>query len=506
MSNSFDYCGCDPSCSNLLFLLFLSHSQIPFLLLSTLELNERHGPCQMTGKAVFGDNHFKDLTKEEFAQKFPTGYTGPRAEEVPKHRLHRTDEAMERKLREEIKKARGTSSVVGRRRKSVRPSFHRVKRHPSVQKRYLEFVAVAADAGGVSTGKAGYQQTNHHEADPYGGFTIVGCKWYDFSCLLRYVFTGHILGGVREPAYDSDSYPDSVDWRDMGVVTSVHSQGSCGACWAITAVETIESANAIKTGNLIDLSESEVITCDDTCLGCDGGWPQNAFEYAINQNGLPSESDWSYDGDFLLALTYALSGDSANMDQGELYSYLYSQCPNYGGSGSQSGPGDEAAYYSAGDAISYSRYAAIEGYGYATDKCLCYTDGTGCDCDEQNEGLAIRNVASYGPAVVCLDASTWQSYAGGILTAESGCQSGFMDMNHCVQVVGYAFVDESAAEGGGDEQNNSHGSGSQDESRRSGYWIVRNQWSSSWGMNGYIYVAMGDNTCGILNDMTQAYF
>lgn len=34
----------------------------------------------MTKKAVFGDNHFKDLTKEEFAQKYLTGYTGPRAE------------------------------------------------------------------------------------------------------------------------------------------------------------------------------------------------------------------------------------------------------------------------------------------------------------------------------------------------------------------------------------------------------------------------------------------
>jgi len=462
----------------------------------------------MTGKAVFGDNHFKDLTKEEFAQKYLTGYTGPRAEEVPKHRLHRTDEAMERKLREEIKKSRSSSSMVGRRRKSVRPSFHRVKRHPSVQKRYLEFVPVTADAGGIS--KGGYQQKNHHEADPYGEFTIAGCKWYDFSCILRYVFTGHILGGVREPAYDSDSYPDKVDWRDMGVVTSVHSQGSCGACWAITAVETIESANAIKTGTLVDLSESEVISCDDTCLACDGGWPQNAFEYTISNKGLPSESDWSYDGDFLLALTYALSGESAYMDQGELYSYLYSQCPNYGGSqsgsGDEGGAGDEAAYYSAGDAISYSRYAAIEGYGYATDKCLCYTDGTGCDCDEQNEGLAIRNIASYGPAVICLDASTWQSYAGGILTTESGCQSGFMDMNHCVQVVGYAFVDESDAEGGGDEQNSQEESESRDESRRSGYWIVRNQWSNSWGMSGYIYVAMGDNTCGILNDMTQAYF
>jgi hypothetical protein len=35
--------------------------------------------------------------------------------------------------------------------------------------------------------------------------------------------------------------------------------------------------------------------------------------------------------------------------------------------------------------------------------------------------------------------------------------------------------------------------------------IIRNQWSSYWGYNGYIYVAMGENTCGVLNDMTQVY-
>jgi len=65
----------------------------------------------------------------------------------------------------------------------------------------------------------------------------------------------------------------------MGAVTSVHSQGNCGACWAITAVETIESTYFIKTGQLLDLAETEIIACDDSCEMCDGGWPQNAYEY-----------------------------------------------------------------------------------------------------------------------------------------------------------------------------------------------------------------------------------
>jgi cathepsin F len=119
--------------------------------------------------------------------------------------------------------------------------------------------------------------------------------------------------------------------------------------------------------------------------------------------------------------------------------------------------------------------------------------------------LAVRNLATYGPAVVCVDASTWQDYAGGIITSDSGCSQQFMDVNHCVQAVGYAYMDSN----GNDEEDSGSGdSGSNDNGNsgsREGYWIIRNQWSSYWGMNGYAYVAMGDNTCGVLNDMIQVY-
>ncbi len=275
-----------------------------------------------------------------------------------------------------------------------------------------------------------------------------------------------------------------MDWRNIGAVTSVHNQGSCGACWAITATETIEAVNYIATGVLKDLSETEIIICEDSCQMCDGGWPQNAYEYVQENGGLPAESSSSYDGSFLMTMTTVASGESDEMSENEIEYIKSTTCPAQGGSSSA------------------TRYGAIKGWAYATDRCVCYTDGSGCDCGDQNEALAVMNVASYGPATVCLEASTWQDYTGGVITIDnSGCSSAFLDMNHCVQVVGYSYKDVDSSDGDegedhGDENNNS---------QKEGYWIVRNQWSSYWGMNGYAYVAMGNNTCGILNDMTQVF-
>lgn len=269
----------------------------------------------------------------------------------------------------------------------------------------------------------------------------------------------------------------------MGAVTDVHSQGSCGACWAITAVETIESVHKIEYGTLIDLSETEIIMCDDSCEMCNGGWPQNAYEFVIENGGALPQDSLQYDGDFLMVLSMVNSGESDEMTDSQVESYLQSVCPMDNNDSS-------------------TRYGQIRSYAYATDRCTCYTDGSGCDCEEQNEALAVRNLASYGPATICLDASVWQDYNGGILTSDSGCSAAFLDMNHCVQAVGYAFTDTSDDDENGSNSNSHSGD---DESTREGYWIVRNQWSSYWGMNGYVYIAMGSNTCGVLNDMTQVF-
>ncbi|CAN4095357.1 unnamed protein product [Withania somnifera] len=92
-----------------------------------------------------------------------------------------------------------------------------------------------------------------------------------------------------------DSLPESIDWREKGALVGVKDQGSCGSCWAFSAVASIEAINKIVTGDLISLSEQELIDCDTSYNeGCDGGLMDYAFEFVIKNGGIDTEEDYPY--------------------------------------------------------------------------------------------------------------------------------------------------------------------------------------------------------------------
>jgi cathepsin F len=92
---------------------------------------------------------------------------------------------------------------------------------------------------------------------------------------------------------EGDEYPDFFDWRDKGMVTPVKAQGQCGSCWAFAATATVESAFAIATGELRNLSEQELLDCNLSNNGCNGGNENKAFRF-IHEHGLVRLDEYPY--------------------------------------------------------------------------------------------------------------------------------------------------------------------------------------------------------------------
>ena len=94
-----------------------------------------------------------------------------------------------------------------------------------------------------------------------------------------------------------DSLPSSIDWRKKDAVTAVKDQGQCGSCWAFSSTAATEGAWAIATGNLVDLSEQELVDCASGfnygSHGCSGGQMDGGFKFVI-ENGLCKATDYPY--------------------------------------------------------------------------------------------------------------------------------------------------------------------------------------------------------------------
>jgi len=80
------------------------------------------------------------------------------------------------------------------------------------------------------------------------------------------------------------TFPSSKDWRDAtGAVSPVKNQQQCGSCWAFASTAVAESQVGIFTGgNVADISEQQVLSCSNSRSTCNGGYPPDALNYAIN--------------------------------------------------------------------------------------------------------------------------------------------------------------------------------------------------------------------------------
>ena len=87
--------------------------------------------------------------------------------------------------------------------------------------------------------------------------------------------------------------PDYFSWRDAGGLTAVKDQGNCGSCWIFGALGALEGVVLQTTGDTLDLSEQQILSCVTYGYGCAGGWPSLAWDY-IRHFGAARESCFPY--------------------------------------------------------------------------------------------------------------------------------------------------------------------------------------------------------------------
>ena len=218
-----------------------------------------------------------------------------------------------------------------------------------------------------------------HNLDQTQNFTM-GVN--QFTDLTPEEFKSQWVGGLKAEvgSYGCKTFtsgasgaPATVDWRNKGAVTSVKDQGQCGSCWTFSATGAIEGAWAISKGQLVDLSEQELVDCATGVSygshGCNGGQMEGAFKFVI-ANG-----------------------------QCSLASYPYT---------------------------------AKDG---TCQKCTAVAHISYCSDVKPNDQVSMKAAVAQQPVAVAIEADTryFQSYSGGILTSSS-CGT---TLDHGVLTVGY---------------------------------------------------------------------
>uniref|UniRef100_A0A4W3IR12 Cathepsin O n=1 Tax=Callorhinchus milii TaxID=7868 RepID=A0A4W3IR12_CALMI len=89
----------------------------------------------------------------------------------------------------------------------------------------------------------------------------------------------------------------------------------------------------------------------------------------------------------------------------------------------------------------------------------------------------MHKLLEWGPLIAVVDAVSWQDYLGGIIQHHCSPE----ESNHAVVITGY------------------------DRTGDIPYWIVRNSWGSTWGIDGFVHIKMKRNVCGIADSVAAGF-
>jgi cathepsin H len=168
------------------------------------------------------------------------------------------------------------------------------------------YASDADDAQRFANFKATLQRVGEHNARQDATYTLEANKfadmtWAEFRAVRfgaeQHCSATHTSENAEARArHTAAVVPDSIDWRQKGVVSPVKDQGSCGSCWTFSTTGCLESHHYMRTGKMVSLSEQQLVDCaqDYDNNGCNGGLPSHAFEYIHSAGGLDTESAYPY--------------------------------------------------------------------------------------------------------------------------------------------------------------------------------------------------------------------
>lgn len=83
--------------------------------------------------------------------------------------------------------------------------------------------------------------------------------------------------------------PSTYDLKKLGFMTSIKNQGDCGSCWAFATTGMFESVIKKTFSVTENLSEQQLISCNNYGYCCDGGWliPEIYTEGAVKETSFP---------------------------------------------------------------------------------------------------------------------------------------------------------------------------------------------------------------------------
>ncbi|RZC33659.1 Peptidase C1 and/or Inhibitor I29 domain containing protein [Asbolus verrucosus] len=105
---------------------------------------------------------------------------------------------------------------------------------------------------------------------------------------------------ISKPIPKTDA-PESIDWRDFGVITPIVDQAYCESCWAFAVVAAIEAHVGIYLGRKNEtLSQQNLVDCVNPTFECHQDMESHAtledsYRYIIDNGGIDTAESYPYE-------------------------------------------------------------------------------------------------------------------------------------------------------------------------------------------------------------------